>query len=120
MTNKNTLEELIKSSVWKPVSSKDEPTTELTEWQVFKVPLAGMEPTTHFVGKARWEGRVSSPIVSMSNDKTAGISQSGRRYVLVGLRGSNSDAIWTFGRWLSINQVEPKDVKDVTDTWLLV
>ena len=109
MINQKMLDILSMPTVWKPTSVVDEPVTELRRWRVFQVAAvfnADGPPTTHFVGDAGYEGRVSSPILEYDPISRQGRSGSGRIYKLVGNSGYDRDAEHTWNRWQQICKVD--------------
>ena len=103
-------------SIWKPASIQDEPETRLTQWRVFKVKgLSNEDETIHFVGRANWEGRVCSPVQTYDPTNRRGVTRSGRVYELLGPSGHNSDAMYVWGRWCNMNQIE--EVIDITEEY---
>lgn len=101
-------------SIWKTKSVTEEPSIQLYKWRVFSV-TDGIDETIHFVGWTGNEGRVSSNIVSYDKETNTGISRTGRVYKLVNNNGYDSDAIYTFDRWLSING--NLTYKDITEKY---
>lgn len=87
-------------SVHEPVSIIREPVVILLDWQVFRV-INNKVKTVHFVGYTGDEGRVSSAITSYDKKTRSGKSQSGRIYILEGDAGNNSDAGYTWDRWMA-------------------
>lgn len=109
-------------SVWRPTPASQEPVTKIMSWSIYEVPVEGGEPTIHFVGclshggfAYSGEGRVSSAIQSFDKSQKCGISKSGRKYVLSGPPGYNSDANYVWNNWCSINKVS--SYADVTDSY---
>ena len=101
------------NSIWRPRSVEQEPETRLTQWRVFKVKgLDGDNVTTHFVGRADWEGRVCSPVQTYDPTTKRGVTRSGRVYELLGDSGHNGDAMYVWARWCNINDIV--EVEDVT------
>lgn len=92
-------------NIWKPLSSAQEPSTKLVRWSVYEVDgdFRGAGKTIHFVGYTGYEGRVSSPIQSYDKETHTGVSRSGRNYTLVGPRGYDRDALYTFSNWIAIH-----------------
>lgn len=86
-------------TIWKPIPTTDEPSTELRDWRVVSV-TSENETTIHFIGYC-YEGRVSSAIQTYDKKIHTGISASGRQYKLLGKTGYSSDAEYVFGRWIS-------------------
>lgn len=101
-------------SIWKPASVTQEPETQLTSWRVFEVTNESGR-ATHFIGYAGYEGRVSSPVQTYDPETKRGITRSDRVYELVGASGNNSDALYVWGRWLSLNH-NPEH-NDVTEKY---
>jgi hypothetical protein len=108
------------TSVWNVASVADEPDTKLTQWRIFSIRggKGGDKETVHFVGYTEgWhgEGRVCSAVQTFDGATRKGVTKSGRIYELVGDPGYNSDAMYVWARWLSING-DP-DVEDITDSY---
>lgn len=106
------------TSIWKVASVADEPNTRLTQWQIYKVKpvMEGKPETIHFVGYAGYEGRVCSSVQTFDAATRKGVTRSGRIYELVGDPGYNSDAMYVWDRWLSING-DP-GVENITESYL--
>ena len=79
-----------------------EPVTVMSRWKLVEVRNTDGRRSCHLVGRADYEGRVCSAIVSVDLEALRMITQSGRFYVLEGPPGRDSDADWVFGRWLKI------------------
>ena len=79
-----------------------EPVTVMSRWKLVEVRNAVGRRSRHLVGRADYEGRVCSAIVSIDLEALRMTTQSGRVYVLEGPPGRDSDADWVFGRWLKI------------------
>ena len=103
-------------SVWRPASVQDEPETRLLQWRVFRVKgnIDGGD-TIHFVGRANWEGRVTSPVLEYDPTTKRGRTRSGRVYELLGDSGHNGDATYVWNRWLGMNG-DP-EVVDITSEY---
>lgn len=106
-------------SVWLTTSVEDVPAIELVRWAVIEVssPKDGNKDH-HFVGYnvTEQEGRVSSKIVSFDAETRIGVTRSGRKYLLSGNPGMDSDAGYVLLRWLNIYGVS--DYVDVTDQYI--
>lgn len=102
----------ISGGVWAVAPIDEEPEISLLEWSVYEVE----DGDRHFVGwnMERREGRVSSKIISFDQEKMVGITSSGRVYALIGKRGFNSDAEYTWNRWKKINLVQM--VNDISNS----
>lgn len=112
------INDIVRSSIWRPASVTQEPETVLTSWRVMEVELetGSEEYTTHFVGWASYEGRVCSPVKNYDPSTRRGVTSSGRVYELRGGAGMNSDAMYVWSRWLSINgNPNYRDVSEVYD-----
>jgi len=108
------LAELIEAtSIWRPKSVEQEPQTRLLQWRVMLV----QDKDIHFVGRADWEGRVCSAVQTYDPETKRGVTRSGRIYELLGHPGYNGDAMYVWGRWMSMNGLTEEDVKDVTDQY---
>lgn len=86
------------TSIWRPASVLDEPETTLIQWRVYAVTDDNLT-TVHFVGYARYEGRVSSSVQTYDPTTKRGITKSGRVYELLGVSGYNRDAAYVFNAW---------------------
>lgn len=93
------IDAIVASSVYRPASVEQEPCTNLTQWQVYEV-TQGSVITAHFVGCARYEGRVSSAVQEYDHVTKTGRTSSGRLYKLVGEPGHNKDAMYVFNTWI--------------------
>jgi hypothetical protein len=92
--------------VWSPPSVSREPGTQVVNWTIMKVMSEHYgEETFHVIGFTGSEGRVSSKIKSFDREKRVAITNSGRRYVLIGESGNNRDALYVWGQWCKINGV---------------
>lgn len=101
------------TSIWKPKSVEQEPHTRLLQWRVMRVEGKDI----HFVGRADWEGRVCSAVQTYDPETRRGVTKSGRIYELLGPPGYNGDAMYVWGRWMSINGLKDEDVEDVTESY---
>lgn len=116
-THRTLISAAIEGGVWSCAPVSQRPQVVLIDWRIFEVPLSGSaEPTRHFVGYniTDREGRVSSTIVQFDSTTKRGVTESGRVYELRGRAGWNSDAEYTWSRWLGINGVLATDISDVT------
>lgn len=98
-------------SIWQVNPVEDHPEAELTSWRVFQLENGDR----HFCGYESYfrEGRVCSRVVSFDPESRQGITRSGRCYQLVGAPGDNSDALYVWDRWCTINAVTAfTDVSD--------
>jgi len=98
-------------SIWSVTDVDDQPEITLRGWRVYETERG----EHHFVGYCveNESGRVSSAIVSFDDKSRAGITRSGRRYVLSGEPGFNQDALYVWGIWASrFGVTETKDVSD--------
>jgi len=104
-------------SIWKPADVTQEPNTKLTQWRIYraKADFHGTGDTIHFVGYAGYEGRVSSAIQTFDAKSLKGVSGSGRIYQLTGDSGFNGDAMYVWGRWVTMNG--NPEVEDITETY---
>ncbi len=100
--------------IWPVASVEEQPHLTLRHWRVIETELR----ERHFVGYCleNREGRVSSAIVSFDAKTRAGITLSGRRYVLAGGPGFDGDAelVWNF--WATYNHVT--EARDVTTEYI--
>lgn len=85
-------------------SAAEQPTTDMTQWQVVLVIDESGVRTRHLVGWADWEGRVSSTVKTWDWANRTATTGSGRIYRLVGESGFDRDADYVFERWLRINK----------------
>jgi hypothetical protein len=93
--------------LWKTDSVLEEPSVHLNRWTL-KLVDKDNKTTIHVVGSTFDEGRVSTPVQSLSreNDTYIAVTRSGRRYVLpVGITGLNNDANYVFSRWLQVAKI---------------
>lgn len=102
-------------TVYRPTPVDQEPLTDLVRWTVQEVPV-GDSVTRHFVGYC-YEGRVSSPVQEWDVETHIGVTRSGRRYRLIGEPGWNTDAMYVWGRWLAINDVDKDAAVDVSSEY---
>ena len=110
--------------VWSIAPVEVRPEVTLTGWQVFEVQLPGLvgQSTRHLVGYSLedQQGQVSSPVKLFSPSEAAGVTQSGRAYLLLGRPGMGADAEYVWNRWKSIWKVPQESVQDVTsEVWAL-
>ena len=94
------------------------PKVELIRWRVYELSSPHWEGTSrHFVGWNITEntGRVSSKIEQFDANQRTGITESGRRYVLIGPYGNDSDANWVFNVWC--NTCEAYNINDVSEEY---
>ena len=96
--------------IWRPSSVDATPELVVSSWMLIRTETADI----HVVGfnLTEGEGRVSSPLATFDPVTRIGTTRSGRRYVLCGEPGCNTDAQYTFATWCEINQVVGWD--DVT------
>lgn len=85
-------------------AAAEQPTTDMTQWQVVLVSDDSGVRTRHLVGWADWEGRVSSAVKRWDWANQTATTGSGRIYRLVGESGFDRDADYVFERWLLINK----------------
>ncbi|WP_084402526.1 hypothetical protein [Cupriavidus sp. amp6] len=101
--------------VWSVIGVDEQPDITLQRWRVYETERG----QHHFVGYCveNHSGRVSSAIVSYDAKSRAGITRSGRRYVLSGAPGFDGDALHVWSYWAIRNSVtETKDVS--SEYWL--
>lgn len=77
-----------------------EPVTVLTRWKLVQITGNDGRRSRHLVGRADFEGRVCSAIVSIDLPAMRVTTMSGRVYELEGPPGRDSDADWVFAGWL--------------------
>jgi len=97
--------------IWSVATVDEQPDITLQYWRVYETERG----EHHFVGYCieNESGRVSSAIVSFDAESAAGITRSGRRYVLSGEPGFHEDALHVWSFWALRNRVtETKDVSD--------
>ena len=98
--------------IWTPPTSAEQPDLTLLGWAVFLVlvPEIGT-PTAHAVGYnlRDGEGRVSSPIVKVDDQRRCVVTSTGRVYRLSGQPGLGSDASYVWARWLRMWNADVKE-----------
>jgi len=97
--------------IWSVADVDDQPEITLRSWRVYETERG----EHHFIGYCveNESGRVSSAIVSFDAKTRAGITRSGRRYVLSEEPGFNPDAFHVWSIWAARYGVtETKDVSD--------
>lgn len=77
-----------------------EPVTVLSRWKLVQITGNDGRRSRHLVGRADFEGRVCSAIVSIDLAAMRVTTISGRVYELDGPPGRDSDADWVFAGWL--------------------
>ena len=89
--------------IWKPAPVDEVPELVLVRWMLIQLP----DGNVHAVGwnTVEGEGRVSSPLKEVDTDARCAVSRSGRRYVLRGPPGHDSDALYVFQAWLALNRL---------------
>ncbi|MCO4861250.1 hypothetical protein MKD38_06185 [Cupriavidus sp. WGlv3] len=95
--------------IWSVMGVDEQPDITLQHWRVYETERG----EHHFVGYCveNHSGRVSSAIVSYDVKLRAGITRSGRRYVLSGEPGFDQDALHVWSFWSLRNGVtEKRDV----------
>jgi len=87
-----------------------QPMATLIQWQALKTPAGAI----HLVGYCteRREGRASTEVIIFDAVAKKCTTKSGRRYVLSGPPGRNSDAAWVWEQFAAANAIA--DVVDVT------
>lgn len=101
-------------AIWRTRSIEEVPEVTLVCWRVFETDKGEL----HFVGARpeRGTGRVSSAIVKFDTSTRAGVTRSGRRYVLQGAPGNHIDGGYVWAAWCHVNRVA--SYRDVTDSIL--
>lgn len=101
-------------AIWRTRSIEEVPEVTLVCWRVFETDKGEL----HFVGarSERGTGRVSSAIVKFDTSARAGVTRSGRRYVLQGAPGNDTDGGHVWAVWCQVNGVS--SYRDVTDSIL--
>jgi hypothetical protein len=99
---------------WNTRCAGEDPTVELVRWRVFETETG----ERHLVGLRPYHGsgRVSSAVVNFDLGSRIALTTSGRRYVLLGPPGFDSDADYTWVLWSIINSVT--SWRDITAEWL--
>lgn len=77
-----------------------EPVTVMSHWKLVQIKSTDGQRSRHLVGRASFEGRVCSAIVSIDLVAMRVATMSGRIYELDGPPGRDSDADWVFAGWL--------------------
>lgn len=77
-----------------------EPVTVMTQWKLVQITANDGRRFRHLVGRADYEGRVCSAIVSIDLAAMCMTTKSGRVYELEGPPGHDTDADWVFSHWL--------------------
>lgn len=103
--------------VWATQSVEHEPSIQFTRWCIVRVldkpgnPRFGL----HLCGRndAGNEGRVSSRIMKIDQEKKVVRTRSGRIYELCGEPGNDGDAAYVLGVWLKAHDV--KDFEFLTE-----
>lgn len=89
--------------LWKIESIDSAPGVTLESWSVYEVPLYGEDQpwARHLVGRSleACQAQVSSPVQSFDPVRAAGITSSGRVYLLSGKPGAGHDADDAWQRW---------------------
>lgn len=98
--------------LWKPDASFEGPPLQLGSWSVYELSNGDRHLVGHLVYYQ--EGRVSSKIIKVEEDIIT--TYSGRRYKLLGEPGYNSDAQYTWGKWIELHGI--KKYKDVSGDYL--
>ena len=101
---------ILDASVWSVPSPDDQPEIVLRRWNVMQLPNGDR----HFVG---WnagdrEGRASTKIITFDPTTRRGITVSGRLYELEGPSGRDGDGMYTWSRWVKVN--DAKEFIDVS------
>jgi len=106
-------------SIWGVESVENDPEVVVTQWQVYSVTNdSGLDNSNHLVAyepRAR-QGRVSSAIKHFDPTTQIAITESGRKYLLEGEAGFDSDAHYVWGHWTRRNDI--KVCTSVTDTFV--
>ncbi|QEZ44151.1 hypothetical protein [Cupriavidus oxalaticus] len=99
--------------IWSVMGVEEQPDITLQRWRVYETERG----QHHFVGYCieNRSGRVSSAIVSYDANAKAGITRSGRRYVLSGNPGFDEDALHVWSFWSQRFRV--KEAKDVSEEY---
>lgn len=105
--------------IWGVASVEDDPEVLLNSWQVYCVTNdSSLDNSNHLVGyesRAR-QGRVSSAIKHFDPTTRTVITTSGRKYLLEGEPGFDSDANYVWGHWTHLNDI--KVCTSATDTFV--
>lgn len=90
-----------------------EPESLMSSWRIFEVQRGGRS-SRHLVGRADWEGRVSTSIVKIDPMNMCVKTGSGRVYQLVGPSCHDDDAEYVWGRWMRLSgATNPRDITRV-------
>lgn len=106
-------------TIWKSGSVGDMPEVPLLHWSIRETDSG----SRHFVGYNALlrEGRVSTAIISFDARTRIGLTQSGRRYLLEGPAGIDSDAeyvwntvarLWNVESWRDVTSVLVSDWRE--------
>ena len=98
----------------RPKSVTDEPVFSIQNWKIFKIT---QEPVTyHFCGYHVDSalGRVCSPITEFNLQECTGITESGRKYILIGELGEHPDVRYVLGVWLYAQGVSLAEVEFIS------
>lgn len=101
-------------SVRRPPAPSAQPTLLIADWRISEVTVKGKRQR-HVWG---WnlhdrEGRASTAITDVRVDERVLITESGRRYRLVGPSGKNADGAWVWDMWRTAN--DATEEIDVTE-----
>lgn len=98
-------------SIWRTKPVSDQPSLSLDSWRVYELP----DGSRHLVGYCveNGEGRVTSAVAEFDTLTMAVKTASGRAYSLRGAPGFNSDAMYVWTAWVTINKVT--DFTDVSN-----
>lgn len=112
MTKQGKLELVIVGGIHATAPVSEEPEITLSSWRVYLL----SDGVLHLSGwhEEGREGRASSRVDAIDAASAIAITGSGRRYVLNGWPGYNSDASYVWQGWLRMNEFGPGDATDVT------
>ena len=104
----------IVGSVWSPKPVDQQPVLPVAHWRISEVTVRGRRER-HVWG---WnlqdrEGRASTAIMELRSTERVLVTESGRRYQLVGPAGVDPDGAWVWNMWCVANRAT--DEIDVTD-----
>ena len=99
--------------IWRATPVPLQPEATLIRWRVFETERRERHFAGHCIESGR--GRVSSAIISFDFSMRAGVTVSGRKYVLSGGPGYDDEALYVWLSWAARNSVE--EAKDVSEEY---
>jgi len=106
------------TSIWPVDSVEVQPSIHISNWSIRAVIYNTSEMVTHHIvgySEDTYEGRVSSAIIDFDPASRIVSTQSGRKYILVGKVGYDSDGEHVWRSWKYVNQANSEF--DVTDKY---